>query len=60
MTKKKKKRGEFIDHQRVGMGEEDNRLYYFFLALRAPSQVLADVFEENENKNKITSVYRLT
>ena len=51
----------FIDRQRkgVGVGEEEN---IFFLALHARSRTLAlleDVFEKNEKKNKITSVYRL-
>ena len=50
-----------IDRQRngVGVGEEEN---IFFLALHARSRTLAsleDVFEKNEKKNKITSVYRL-
>ena len=39
------------------MGEEENRR--FFLALRARSCALADVFEKNEKKNRTTSVYRL-
>ena len=34
------------------------RALFFFLALRARSRALADVFEENEKKNKTTSVYR--
>ena len=41
------------------MGEEEN---IFFLALHARCRTLAslaDVFEKNEKKNKITSVYRL-
>ena len=41
------------------MREEEN---IFFLALHAQSRTLAslaDVFEKNEKKNKITSVYRL-
>ena len=51
----------FIDRQRngVGVGEEEK---IFFLALHARSRTLAsleDVFEKNEKKNKITSVYRL-
>ena len=51
----------FIDRQRkgVGVGEEEN---IFFLALHARSRTLAsleDVFEKNEKKKKITSVYRL-
>ena len=37
------------------MGEE----LFFFLALRARSRELPDVFEENDKKNKTTSVYRL-
>ena len=50
-----------IDRQRkgAGVGEEEN---IFFLALHARSRTLAsleDVFEKNEKKNKITSVYRL-
>ena len=55
---KNKKPGGFIDRRgkRVGMGEEENRR--FFLALRARSRALADVFEKNEKKNR-TSVYRL-
>ena len=51
----------FIDRKRKGVGvrEEEN---IFFLALHAQSRTLAslaDVFEKNEKKNKITSVYRL-
>ena len=55
----------FIDRQRkeVVAGEEKSRRsIFFFLALRAPrsrARELADVFENNEKKNKTTSVYRL-
>ena len=45
------------------LGEEENRRFlFYFLALRAPrsfSRELTDVFENNEKKNKTTSVYRL-
>ena len=44
------------------MGEEENSSLFFFLALHSrspPLASLADVFEKNEKKNKITSVYRL-
>ena len=40
------------------MGDEENRRF-FHLALRARSRAIADVFEKNEKKNRITSVYRL-
>ena len=32
------------------------RSLFFFLALRARSRALADVFEKNDKKNKTTSV----
>ena len=48
----------FIDRQRKGVvvGEEENRRTFFIFLSRA----LADVFEKNETKKKITSVYRLS
>lgn len=39
------------------MREEENSLF-FFLELRAGSCVLADVFKNNEKKNKTPPVYR--
>ena len=56
---KNKNRGGFIDRQlkRLEVGEEGNSLF-FFLELRAGSCALADVFRNNEKKNKTTSVYR--
>ena len=64
MIKNKNHRG-FIDLQckGVGMEEEENRVLYFSfsrskLVFMLCAQALADVFEKNEKKNKM-SLYRL-
>ena len=63
MIKNKNHRG-FIDLQCKGVGmEEENRVLYFSfsrskLVFMLRAQALADVFEKNEKKNKM-SLYRL-
>ena len=64
MIKNKNHRG-FIDLQckGVGMEEEENRVLYFSfsrskLVFMLRAQALADVFEKNEKRNKM-SLYRL-